>query len=69
MYQFTQMMRELGVSAKKTYRWRGLVLGLLAGWIPAWGLTHWRGWGVWALLGLWALCLPLGYFSGNLLKK
>lgn len=69
MYQFTEMMGQLGVRGKRTYRWRGFALGLLAGWLPAWGLVHWRAWSGWALAGIWLLCLPLGYAIGNSVKK
>jgi len=69
MYQFTEAMGEMGIRAKRTYRWRGLALGFLAGWLPAWGIVHWRAWGGWAFTGIWLLCLPLGYALGNSVKK
>ncbi|HCU23936.1 MAG TPA: hypothetical protein DF383_02875 [Deltaproteobacteria bacterium] len=70
MYQFTQMFPELDIKAvRKTYRWWGLAVGILGGWLPAWGLTHWRGWNAWGFAGIWLLTLPLGYGLGKLFKK
>ena len=69
MYQFTHMMGDLQAGVKKTYRWRGLAVGMLGGWLPAWGLTHGLGWGGWAFAGIWVACMPLGYLVGKLLKK
>ncbi len=69
MYQFTEMMGQMTVRGKRNYRWRGLALGLVTGWLPAWGLAHWRAWGGWAFAGIWLLCLPLGYWIGTFIKK
>jgi hypothetical protein len=70
MYQFTEMFGEINASSKKkTYRWRGLVVGMLAGFLPAWGLAHWSGWGTWFFIAVWIFCLPLGYGIGSAIKK
>lgn len=69
MYQFTHIMTDMQAGVKKTYCWRGLAAGLLGGWLPAWGLTHWQSWGGWAFAGIWLACLPTGYYLGKLLKK
>ncbi len=70
MYQFTEQFSDLGVKVnRKTHRWRGLAAGFFGGWLPAWGLTHWLGWGGWAFAGIWIAALPTGYYLGKLIKK
>jgi len=70
MYQFTEMFGDMkGNSPPKSYRWWGLAAGTFGGWLPAWGLTHWRAWGGWSFAGLWILAIPVGYFLGKQIKK
>ena len=69
MYQFSEAMGSMVSKSKKTYRWRGLGLGLVGGWLPAWGINYYTEWGVWGFAFIWVLCLPLGYWSGKLVKK
>ena len=70
MYQFTEMFGDLEVkAARKSYRWWGLAAGIFFGWIPAWGMIHWRHWGAWSFAGIWLFSPVAGYFLGKALKK
>jgi len=69
MYQFSEAMGSMVSKTKKTYRWKGLSIGLLAGWLPAWGISHLAEWGGWGVALFWVLCLPLGYYAGKVIKK
>ena len=70
MYQFNQMFGELGVQVtRKSYRWWGLALGILGGWLPGWACSRWLGGGGWALAGVWILSIPAGYYLGKLIKR
>jgi hypothetical protein len=63
------MMGDLQKGQRKTYCWRGFAVAMLGGWLPAWGLTHGLNWGGWGFAGIWAACIPAGYFLGKLIQK
>lgn len=70
MYQFSEMFSEINPQLKKpSYRWRGLLCGMLGAWLPGWAVAHWAGGDGWAFAGVWILFIPIGYFVGDLIKK
>lgn len=70
MYQFTENLKGImPPPKKKTYRWRGLSLGIALGWLPAWGLSYFLQCGFWAGVGIWILTWPLGYGLGKMIPK
>ncbi len=69
MYQFNQSFSNLDVEPEtRNYRYRGLAVGLLGGWLPAWGVTHLLQWGGWGFALIWILSLPTGYYLGKTLR-
>ncbi len=70
MYQFTQLFTEMNANApRKSYCWKGLAAGFFAGWLPAWGISHWMNGGGWIFALSWILMIPAGYGIGKLIKK
>jgi len=69
MYQFTATMGDMNPkhSGKRSYRWRGLLAAVIAGWLPAWGLSQALPWGAWGFVLFWILSMPMGYAAGNLI--
>ena len=69
MYQFTELFSEMNPTPqRRSYRWRGLLLGLLGGWIPAWGIAQVLHHG-WFFALAWAVMIPLGYGIGYAIVK
>jgi len=70
MYQFTEIFGDLNASTRRrSHRWRGLGMGLLLGWAPAWALVHYTPLSAWFFPLLWILALALGYGVGFAIKK
>ncbi len=70
MYQFTELFKDVNASAKpKSFRWRGLAIGITFGWLPAWALVHFSQLGGWFFPLLWLGCGALGYALGSAIKK
>lgn len=70
MYQFTEMFGDLhAVPVRKTNRWKGLLLGLVLGWLPSWGLVHWTSLSAWFFPLFWVAWIAAGYGVGSLIKK